>query len=166
MDRREFITAAALVCGSAGFARSAETDSVKSLESSLELIAAVQRHFFPKGLHMPDADAFNAVSYLESALSHESFDPDTRELIFEGAHRFDRFCDGKFLSLSERMREERLRAFEESDFGSYWLAQIMNLTLEALLADPIYGGNVDEAGWKAFGLTPGVPRPKERYCGV
>ncbi len=164
MNRREFITAAAAATlyGSASLADT----RVRDRERLFALIAAVQRHFFPKGLHMPDADTFNAPSYLRDAVTHSSFDPDIRDLLFEGAERFDRFCDKEFVSMSEKQRENTLRKFEESDFGSYWLAQIMNLTLEALLADPIYGGNTNECGWMAFELTPGNPRPKERYCGV
>ena len=35
----------------------------------------------------------------------------------------------------------------------------MYYLLEALLADPVYGGNTDEVGWKWLGYTAGFPRP-------
>jgi len=40
------------------------------------------------------------------------------------------------------------------------------LTMEGMFADPIYGSNTNELGWKALGAFGGQPRPKKRYLDV
>jgi len=168
MKRRKFLTAAAAMAawGSVRFLYPASPPSGKERERAFEIVASVQRHMFPKGLSMPDADRFGALGYLKETVAHPTFDPDIREMLFEGARRLDHLSGGAFLSLHSNERELLLRRFEEEAFGEYWLAHLMNLTLEALLGDPIYGGNREEVGWRAFGLSPGKPRPKARYGGV
>jgi len=168
MKRREFIgTAAYLAAFCTTYTLSADRPADEENDGALEVIFAVQRHFFPKGLAtMPDADSFNAARYTVDAVRHKSFDPDIRTILFEGAKRLQALAEGRFLKLGSEKRERLLRKFEEDRFGAYWLSQVMNLTLEALLSDPIYGGNSDETGWRSFGLKPGIPRPKKRYCGV
>ncbi|WP_457592579.1 gluconate 2-dehydrogenase subunit 3 family protein [Hydrogenimonas sp.] len=163
MNRREFIGTAGLAAAALCSAGPMEQHEH---EEAMQTIFAVQRHFFPKGLLLPDADSFGAAIYTRRAMAHSSFDPDIRHALLEGARRLQQRCDTPFVSLSPQKKEQLLRGFEKDSFGAYWLSTLMNLTLEALLADPIYGGNRDEAGWKAFSLTPGKPRPKKRYCGV
>ena len=34
---------------------------------------------------------------------------------------------------------------------------------EALLSDPVYGANVNEAGWNWLGYAAGLPRPDTIY---
>ncbi|BBG65807.1 Tat (twin-arginine translocation) pathway signal sequence domain protein [Hydrogenimonas sp.] len=169
MNRRKFITAAGALAawGSVRFVYSAaESMDGKEREDALELIFSVQRHLFPKGLSMPDADSFGAAQYTKEAVLHSSFDPDIRDILFDGAKRVQRLAGGTFSSLSSDKKERLLRKFEEEPFGSFWLSHVMNITLEALLSDPIYGGNREECGWRSFSLTPGRPRPEKRYCGV
>ena len=38
---------------------------------------------------------------------------------------------------------------------------MVTLLFEALLLDPLYGGNKEEKGWKWLNHTPGFPRPTE-----
>ncbi|MCF6200800.1 MAG: gluconate 2-dehydrogenase subunit 3 family protein [Hydrogenimonas sp.] len=163
MNRRDFFTVT--VCSVAAICH-AENAPLRKIEDAYETIFTVQRHFFPKGLEMPDADSFGASDYFKEAINHKSFDPDIRELLFKGAVKLQELAGGKFESLSFQKREDLLREFEKDEYGGYWLVQLMNITLEALLGDPIYGGNKNEAGWKSFTLKSGIPRPKERYCGV
>ncbi len=168
MNRRKFISTAGILAlyGSTKILYSSELLTQKEHKTLFEIIFTVQRHFFPKGLHMPDADTFGATEYLKEAVFHNSFDPDTRAVLFEGAKRVEKMSYGRFQDFSFEKKEKLLRRFEESSFGSYWLSRIMDLTLEALFADPVYGGNTNETGWKSFNLLPGNPRPKKRYCGV
>ena len=42
---------------------------------------------------------------------------------------------------------------------SRWLSTLITYTLEALLSDPLYGGNTNGIGWKWLGHDPGNPRP-------
>jgi gluconate 2-dehydrogenase gamma chain len=40
-----------------------------------------------------------------------------------------------------------------------WLSKTTTLLFEALLLDPVYGGNTNEIGWEWLNHQPGIPRP-------
>jgi hypothetical protein len=42
-----------------------------------------------------------------------------------------------------------------------FVRNLVTATLEGILGDPIYGGNLDGNGWKAFGLHPDPFSPSE-----
>ncbi|HHO65095.1 MAG TPA: gluconate 2-dehydrogenase subunit 3 family protein, partial [Epsilonproteobacteria bacterium] len=91
---------------------------------------------------------------------------DIRAFILEGAKELDDRTKGKFLSMTVKEKEKALRAYEDTGYGSNWLARIMTVTMEGLFSDPVYGSNKKEAGWKALGAYGGLPRPKTRYIAL
>ncbi len=50
-------------------------------------------------------------------------------------------------------------AFRDRPEGAGWIRVVLGYTLEAVLGDPVHGGNVGEAGWTWAGYEPGDPRP-------
>lgn len=126
-------------------------------------IEAIQEHFFPKDSTLPSAKEFRAIEFLNSTIYHKSFDRDIRELVIDGAKEFIKYSKGKFLTYNRKEREKLLREYEESSSGANWLSRIMVLSIEALLSDPIYGGNFKKSGWIALKTDAGEPRPKSRY---
>ncbi len=56
-------------------------------------------------------------------------------------------------------REALLRRIEQSRAGGNWLSLLLTYLLEALLADPVYGGNPDAIGWRWLEHQPGFPTP-------
>jgi hypothetical protein len=139
----------------------------KTVFASVEsTIAQVQAHMFPPNSNLPSASAMNATFFLSEAISHQCFDRDTRAFILEGAQELQTRIDGDFTALTFEQKEQALRAYEETGYGSSWLSQIMRLTMEAIFSDPIYGGNTDELGWKTLQSYGGFPRPTQKYIGV
>lgn len=134
-----------------------------SVEATL---AAVQAHMFPKDSLLPDAQSMHMTQFLFESISHPSYDRDIKAFVVEGAKELEAREKGKFVSLPEEEKEKALRAYEETSYGSNWLSRIMTLSMEALFSDPIYGSNINEAGWKAVGNEGGFPRPKVKYLGV
>jgi len=128
-------------------------------------IAAVQEHMFPSGSKLPSAKAMNATQFLFETVIHQSFDRDIRRFVLEGAKELESREKGRFASMSHQEKENALRAFEETTYGRSWLSRIMVLTMEGMFADPIYGSNTKEAGWKAINAYGGLPRPQTRYIG-
>lgn len=126
-------------------------------------IAAVQEHMFPKGSKLPSAKTMNVTQFLFETITHKSFDRDIRAFVLEGAEELVSREKGAFLSLSYEEKEKALRAYEETNYGSSWLSRIMTLSMEGMFSDPVYGSNVNEAGWKALHVNGGYPRPKTRY---
>jgi len=96
---------------------------------------------------------------------HPLYDRDIRTFVVEGAEELQRREGQQFLTYGRARREKALRAYERTVYGSGWLDRIMLLSLEGLLSDPIYGGNLQESGWKALGSRGGEPRPVVRYAG-
>ena len=66
-----------------------------------------------------------------------------------------------FVELDELQRESVLRIIEQSEAGRNWLSLLLTYLLEALLADPVYGGNPDGLGWKWLEHQPGYPTPPQ-----
>lgn len=52
---------------------------------------------------------------------------------------------------------------KEQDYDKWWFGFVITITIEALLCDPVYGGNKQELGWKWLNYIPWYPRPKVAY---
>ena len=138
----------------------------KAFQEVRPTIAAVQEHMFPTGSKLPSAKAMNVTQFLFETITHKSFDKDIRAFVLEGAQELLSREKGGFTSMSHAEKEKALRAYEETNYGSSWLSRIMTLTMEGMFSDPIYGSNVNEAGWKALSAYGGFPRPKTRYIAL
>jgi len=126
-------------------------------------LEAIISHFFPSIGHLPSAQEFGAMEFLDSTIYHRTFDRDIRDFIIRGAESFIRESRGAFLKYNQIERERVLREFESSSIGGDWLSRIMILSMEALLSDPIYGGNIRESGWRALDIDEGKPQPSVRF---
>jgi gluconate 2-dehydrogenase gamma chain len=67
--------------------------------------------------------------------------------------------DKSFVNLLLEEKDQVFRIIEKSNWGYRWLSLNLLNIFEALLADPIYGGNPNEIGWRWLEHTPGFPRP-------
>jgi gluconate 2-dehydrogenase gamma chain len=130
---------------------------------TLRTLAAVQSHLFPSEPGAPGAAEINALSYLGAMLRIPGFDPAERAAILNGAEEVERLARAKaglsFVDLTESGREVVLRAFESTEAGRRWLAGMLGYLMEALLGDPVYGGNPNGIGWRWLEHDPGFPRP-------
>ncbi len=138
----------------------------KKTHIKLELfktLEAVQEVLFPKGLKAPSASEFGATAYLANVSTHSSFLESDLKFLQRGAGELmDTYND--FLTLSFKEQEEKLRAFVDSSrIGQNWVAFVLYFTIEGLLADPIYGGNKNESGWRWLGHHAGQPRPQKPF---
>lgn len=127
-------------------------------------LAAVQAHLFPATADAPGADDINALPYLQFVMSQPDFETGTRDFLFRGLQslheagmeRFER----EFYRLDFSQKESLLRYLaDRTRWGLNWLSLLLKYILEALLTDPVYGGNPDGIGWKWLEHQPGFPRP-------
>ena len=126
------------------------------------LIEAVQEVMFPKGTKLPNAKNMHLTQFLYETIIHHSYDKDIRKFVLEGAEEF-LIHEKNFIAYSKSKKERAMRKYEKKRYGKNWLSRIMTLSMEGLFSDPIYGGNVNEEGWKAIHAFGGYPRPKTRY---
>ena len=126
-------------------------------------IAEVQRHLFPAEPQSPGAFEINAAPYLFFVLSDQKLDAEERASIPAGLMQFEFLVQTRygapFTALTAVQREKVLREFETSAPGREWITRLLGYIFEALLTDPVYGGNPDGIGWQWLGHRPGFPRP-------
>lgn len=124
------------------------------------VIEAVQELLFPKGLDAPAASEFGALPYLLTVATHSSFNRNDLIFLLKGEELLMQ-KNSDFLKLTSLNKDKMLRDFtQSSNEAEKWVSLLLSYTLEALLSDPIYGGNRDLLGWKWLGYNAGKPRPK------
>lgn len=126
-------------------------------------ISAVQQHLFPTSDDAPGAADIGALRYLHDAIENPDADADDQAFIFNGVGWLNDLTQEKyqrpFVGLDEQRRETVLRQIEQSQAGRNWLSLLLTYLLEALLADPVYGGNPQGIGWRWLEHQPGYPTP-------
>jgi len=191
MDRRSFLTTSAtsvlVFTWPIAFASSAhiwpgETPpflhSTTTIDPGLsrrqwKAIVATQEHIFPSdmsaALPSPGARDVNAKAFLYAVLSDAHRDKEDRERVKSGVIALQKLCVDKykknFDQLDATQKETMLRTFENMPGGTSWIMTILGYVFEALLTDPVYGGNPNGIGWQWLEHQPGFPRPstKDRY---
>ena len=162
MKRREFIVASSIL-GVYGTLNSKEIQDDNIL--SWLVIDEVFDILFPKTDFMASAKEFNATVYLQINSKHKTFDKDDIVYILQGALDFhDAFP--QFLKSNLKEKNKIIEETNESDYGQSWLTKLVYYGIEAMLSDPIYGGNVNNIAWKSLNHQTGIPQPKQKYAKV
>jgi gluconate 2-dehydrogenase gamma chain len=131
-------------------------------EDEWRMLGSIQKHLFPKHNAFPDAESIASVRFLKMVSRDSSFDQSDLAFIFQGVEALRE--RGWKNQCKDAEKERIMQAFAETNFGRNWIALVLNYTFEALLGDPIYGGNPQEKGWKSLWHHPGRPRPKVPFA--
>ena len=171
MDRRTFLkhsSAAGLLSLPGGGLVAALADGPEPLAKTLSVhqwqtLEKVQDHLLPSEPGAPGARDVHATRYLDRTLADPKFDPEVKGFLLKGIGWLDELAEddeGKpFKDVEPAWREDLLIRISQSSAGKNWLSTLISYTLEALLADPLYGGNPGGIGWKWLEHDPGRPRP-------
>jgi len=128
-----------------------------------QVLAQVQEILFPPAVDMPGANDIGATAYLHRAIMNPDADGEDKDFIFRGVGWLNDLTKERhekdFLQLSEGQQQGILEVIAKSRAGENWLSTLLTYTLEALLMDPVYGGNVNGIGWKWLAHKPGFPAP-------
>jgi len=175
IDRRRFLIGAAggtlaLLFGrTVSAAGPKEADAPDGLTEAQRwvIIDAVQQQLFPSEADAPGATELNALDFLQRAMAEPDRDPEEGAFILQGAGWLQQLAqeDGGqgFVGLAPPQREALLRRIAASEAGENWLSTLLLFILQALLTDPVYGGNPDGIGWAWLRHTPGFPQPEIPY---
>jgi len=174
ISRREFLNRIALL-GSLAACYPVEVIAQKRLqpeagrlpawcsEDPWKTLAEVQQHLFPASHGVPGASDIQAVVYLRNTIENPAADGEDKEFLFNGVGWLNELAQKQgqkpFAALDVQQREMLLREIEQSRAGRNWLSLLLTYLLEALLADPVYGGNPDGIGWTWLEHQPGYPAP-------
>ena len=123
----------------------------------------VQEHLFPHTEDAPGAKDIRATLYLKKELPSPWIDEEERTFIIKGVDWLNdmakKMHGARFVDLDHNQREDVLRQIEKSQVGERWISLIIYYIMEALLTDPVYGGNPEQIGWKWLSHHAGFPRP-------
>ena len=132
-------------------------------ESEWKTLVAIQDILFPSEESAPGARDINAAGFFQWVISDPLLDPDETEFRKNGINWIEETAvenrSKSFVDLDKDKQEMVLRYAEKYSWGESWLSATILHIFEALLSDPIYGGNTDERGWKWLNYTAGIPRP-------
>lgn len=129
--------------------------------------AAVQAILFPADGNGPSAKDIQATLYLYLVLQTPNFDKDERKFILDGVSWLEQYAQEShktaFLSLKAEQQDAVLLKITQSNAGDRWVSALLTYVIEALLSDPVYGGNPQGIGWQWLQHSPGFPRPTQPY---
>lgn len=134
-----------------------------------QTFAAVQQQLFPDDGNGPSASDINAGLYLKFVLEAPDTEDTDKKFLHDGIQWLNALTDKDFgqpfVNLSLSKQAEALSKIASSQAGERWLSQLILYLIEALLSDPVYGGNPNSIGWKWLEHQPGFPRPSrdKRY---
>lgn len=126
-------------------------------------IDVVQDHLFPSETDSPGAKEINAIVYLRNIIASPTIDQDEKKFILNGVKWLNDLSlekhEAVFTQLSYSQRTDMLHQITKSKAGRKWISKLLSHIFEALLSDPVYGGNPEGIGWKWLNHHPGFPRP-------
>lgn len=179
MDRRHFMKitsagAAATVTSTASpplFSATKQQSGDAGLsDQQWRTLDAVLDHLFPSEVEAPGAKDVKAVHWLQWVLLDDETDEVHKQFLRAGVVQVDEtsleMYQISFVALQQDQREGVLRNMEKNkQQGRAWLQEMIRYIFEALLSDPVYGGNPQAVGWKWLQHIPGFPRPpkEKRY---
>ncbi len=135
-----------------------------------DVIGLIQKHLLPSEAHAPGAKEINALTYFQSVLTDPRHNPADNIFLLQGLNSIEALALKKwqrhFASLTAQQREQSLRDYEKTHDGGSWLNMLLDYIMEALLTDPVYGGNPQGIGWTWLQHTPGFPRPPHKQQSV
>ena len=136
---------------------------VKVLEEPFQTLAVLHRDLFPGSGTVPSPHFLNALDYLGGVFRDPYVDAEQKAFLKNGAGWFNEQARNDFgkayYHLGDADRQKVIRAVSQETWGANWLWTVFSYLFEALLCDPVYGANTEEAGWHWLAYIPGYPRP-------
>lgn len=134
-----------------------------SVTTPRETIKILQYDLFPKAKELN----IDTINYMDLIFRHPRVTQEEKTFLKNGVKWLNEtsfeMYDKSYTKLPEQERQDVLNAISQTQWGENFISKIMSYILEAMLGDPLYGGNNKEAGWKWLAFEGGKPRPKVMY---
>jgi len=129
--------------------------------SSLQTLSIVQNDLFPHAKLL----GANASAYISVIFHHSLVSDSDKQYLRNGVQWLNEEAvkeyKKQYTQLRPQERQNILKIISKHRWGENWIETVMTYIVEAMLGDPIYGINKNEAGWKWLNHESGLPRPKE-----
>ena len=134
-----------------------------AVTTPIETIKVLHSDLFPKAQDLN----IKTAPYMHIIFHHSRISDEDKKFIKNGVKWLNeeaiKMYKSPYVKLSFIKREEVLKSIAKEEWGESFLYNIMSYMFEAILGDPIYGGNNKEAGWKWLAFEGGKPRPKKAF---
>lgn len=131
--------------------------------TSRDTIRVVQYDLFPKAKEL----SIDTVNYIDVILHHSRVTDEDKAFLKNGVKWLNETAvethQKMYAQLRPSQRQEILQEIAQTQWGESWIYNMMTYIFEAMLGDPIYGGNNREAGWKWLAFQGGLPRPTKAF---
>ena len=160
VNRRNFLLKAGFLSSAVFVMSGCELFGVTT---SRDTIKVVQNDLFPKAKELN----IDTASYISIILHHSRITKEDKLFLKNGVKWLNEeavsLYTKTYTQLTETQRQHVLHSIAKEEWGSSWIDTMLRYIFEAMLGDPIYGGNNKEAGWKWLSFEGGLPRPKKAY---
>ena len=158
--RRKFLKAGFLSCA-IFVMNGCKLVDVTNSEKSIEVL---HNDLFPKAKEL----GINSSEYLFKIVLHHSRIREEDKLFIKNGVKWlnetaVEMFKKSYTKLPASKRQDVLDAISKTKWGESWIHDMMTYIFEAMLGDPIYGGNKNEAGWKWLAFEGGKPRPTKAF---
>jgi len=137
--------------------------TVFGITTSRDTIKVVQNDLFPKAKEL----GINTSDYITIIYRHHKISRSDKEFIKNGVKWLNETAQElhkkNYTRLSDSKRQDVLQEISSTQWGNNWIDTMMHYIFEAMLGDPVYGGNNQESGWEWLSFTGGKPRAKRIY---
>jgi gluconate 2-dehydrogenase gamma chain len=135
-------------------------------DADAETVAAFAERLMPGAPGKPGARDAGVLNYIDLALAGAY--ADLQDFYRRGLAQLDDYCRSThgepFAKLNAAGQDEVIKALEDGKAGGFswptaqvFFNTIRTHTMEGMFADPIYGGNMDFAGWRLIGFPGAQP---------
>ncbi|HEY9114048.1 MAG TPA: gluconate 2-dehydrogenase subunit 3 family protein, partial [Bacteroidales bacterium] len=132
-------------------------------EEQKSILLSVQEILFPSDENGPGASEINAYDYVVWVMADPLKDPAEVAYFKNGIGWIDESANEifskKYIELNEEEKQELISTVSKENWGEGWLSVLLTFIFEALLSDPLYGGNSESIGWQWLDYKNGLPRP-------
>jgi hypothetical protein len=137
--------------------------SLFGVTTPIDTFGVLHRDLFPKAASL----GIETADYMQLVFKHSHISKSDKEFLKNGVKWLNeeavKIYKTEYVKLPAQQRQRVLGSVAKTEWGESFLYDVMSYMFEAMLGDPIYGGNNNEAGWRWLRLSAGLPRPREPY---
>jgi len=137
--------------------------SLFNIVTPSQTLEVVQRDLFPKAKEL----GVDTQRYMQIILRHTRVSERDKRFIKNGVKWLNEeavsLYKRDYINLPKNEREDVLKVISKESWGENFIYDLLTYSFEATFADPVYGVNQNEAGWRWLNFEGGLPRPKKAY---
>jgi len=137
--------------------------SLVGVTTPMQTLRLLQQDLFPYAKEL----GIETAPYMQIVFHHSRISDADKTFLKNGVKWLNEEAISKhkkeYTKLSLAQREEVLVDVSKTEWGESFVYDVMNYLFEAMLGDPIYGGNNQETGWQWLNFQGGKPRPQKAY---